>query len=134
MEAVAGVVKVVISVTIPWLPKGYNPNGSQRNTIGKRDAARKYKLACAWLCKAQGIKPVGWEGAVVFITFHPPSRRAYDLDNALARCKHGLDAIAEAIGVDDAKWHSISLVRGEVRKGGEIIVELRPIEGVALVD
>lgn len=38
------------------------------------------------------------------ITFVPPTRRAYDLDNALARLKSGLDGLADVLRVDDRHW------------------------------
>ena len=45
----------------------------------------------------------------------------------LKRMKHGLDAVAEAIGVDDADWRSMTLLRGEPSKNGGVIVEINPI-------
>ena len=45
------------------------------------------------------------EGALhLTITFYPPTRRAFDLDNALARIKAGLDGLADVLGVDDKHW------------------------------
>ena len=111
-------------IELPWLPKGYNPNGSQANYRGKARAAKKYKQDCAWACMSQRVTRIYADSVDVTVTFHPPSLRRYDLDNALARCKQGLDAVAEAIGVDDDMWLSVRLVRGDKIKGGLIVVEV----------
>ncbi|WEL99672.1 MULTISPECIES: hypothetical protein [Delftia] len=58
------------------------------------------------------------------LTFHAPTRRAYDLDNALARMKAGLDGLADVLGVDDKHW-SLSITRGET-PGGRVVVEVSP--------
>ena len=38
----------------------------------------------------------------------------------------GLDAVAEAIGVDDALWPAMDLRRGERCKNGAVRVEINP--------
>lgn len=43
-------------------------------------------------------------------------RRAYDLDNALARMKAGLDGLADVLGVDDSRW-SLSIARADAVGG-----------------
>lgn len=50
------------------------------------------------------------------LTFYAPTRRAYDLDNALARMKSGLDGLADLLGVDDKHW-SLSIQRGDALAG-----------------
>ena len=40
----------------------------------------------------------------VSLVFVPPARRAYDLDNLLARMKSGLDGLVDVLGVDDRHW------------------------------
>lgn len=116
-------------VRLPWPPAKSSPNGSQGDYHGKAKAGAAYKATCANECMAQGVRRQVWPGAHVWITFHPPTYRAYDLDNALAKCKRGLDAISEALGVDDADWVSISLHRGEKVKGGCVMVDIRDSMG-----
>lgn len=65
------------------------------------------------------------------ITFNPPDRRKRDLDNLLASIKSHLDGVADVIGVDDSKW-GLTLVRGEVVKGGAVKVEVVDRNGVAI--
>ena len=40
----------------------------------------------------------------VAITFQPPNRRRRDLDGCIAAFKHGADAVAELLGVDDSRF------------------------------
>lgn len=58
----------------------------------------------------------------VSITFYAPTRRAYDLDNALARMKSGLDGLADVLGVDDSKW-TLTIRKAE-EIGGFVRVEI----------
>src|SRR3546814_7576318 len=51
--------------------------------------------------KAARLKPVDGPMALR-IEFYPPDKRRRDLDNMLASFKYGIDAVAEAMGVDDS--------------------------------
>lgn len=62
----------------------------------------------------------------VVVVFHPPSRRRWDLDNMLSRLKQGCDAVADAIEVDDGKWRSMTLERGDVMPGGGVWIYVQP--------
>jgi len=110
-------------IRLPWPPSKSSLNGSQGDWRGKADAGKEYKATCAQECMAQRIRPMS-APVVVHVTFYPPTARRYDLDNALARMKRGLDAVSEAIGVDDADWQSMHLHRGEKVKGGAVLVHV----------
>ena len=61
----------------------------------------------------------------VRVTFNPTSRTSrYDLDNLLGRAKQGLDAVSEAIGIDDSQWQEMTLRRGVKGGQGSIVVEV----------
>lgn len=62
------------------------------------------------------------------IRLDPPDRRRRDLDNAL---KGTLDALEKA-GVynDDGQIDKLSIERGEVVKGGALVVRIQAIENV----
>ena len=47
------------------------------------------------------------------------------MDGMIASFKHGIDAIASVMGVDDYDF-SISMHRGEPIKGGAVMVEVLP--------
>ncbi len=116
-------------VQLPWPPSATSPNASgQGKWRSKADAAKGYKLACWALCEAEKIRPVDAIAVDVLVTFCPPSKRRYDLDNALARAKQGLDAVAEAIAVDDSHWRRSTLERGEPCRDGAVIVHIMEAE------
>jgi crossover junction endodeoxyribonuclease RusA len=111
-------------ISLPWPPKQSSPNGSQGNFYGKAAAGKKYRDTCLLECIAQKVPRM--DGLLeVDIMFCAPNLRRYDLDNALAKAKRGLDAVAERIGVDDADWHKITLRRGAPIKGGRIFLTVK---------
>lgn len=113
-------------VVLPWPPTAMSPNGAHGHWAGKSSAARAYKRDCWALCKAAGLAPMEAEAVEVSVIFQPPTARRYDLDNQLARIKQGLDAVAEAIGVDDSRWASMTLERGDKITGGAVVVHVTP--------
>lgn len=69
------------------------------------------------------------------ITYHPPTRRKYDSDGILSALKPTLDGIADALEIDDYCFNPIRLTRGDVTRGGKVIVEIKPrAHGVADID
>lgn len=116
-------------IILPLPPRATSPNASgQGQWRRKASAAKGYKLACWALCEAEKIRPVDAIAVDVLVTFCPPSRRRFDLDNALSRCKQGLDAVAEAIAVDDSQWRRITLERGDACRDGAVIVHIMEAE------
>jgi len=112
-----------LTITLPWPPAGLSPNA--RNHWAKlAKLKRQYREACAWTAASQGAHPMNADKLHLTLTFVPPTRRQYDLDNALARMKSGLDGLADALRVDDSKW-SLTIRKapaGEV--GGFVRVEV----------
>lgn len=112
-------------LTLPWPDKALSPNArvhwSKRAKAAKsaRSAARLLAMAERW---SGGGLP---EGRLhLWITFHRPTRRKYDDDNLLARFKPMRDGLAEALGIDDARFVSHPFVSDEVRPGGEVVVRI----------
>lgn len=107
-------------IEFPWPPACLSPNA--RDHWGdKAKAAAKTRRDASIACMAAGVRKLPWGAMHVQITFHAATRRAYDLDNALARCKSLLDGVADATGIDDSLW-SLSIMRGDPVKGGAIII------------
>lgn len=120
-------------IRLPWPPAKTSPNASkQGDWRAKSGAAKAYKQTCAWECRIRQVRPVEADAVDVEITFCPPSLRRYDLDNLLARAKQGMDAVAEAIGVDDADWRSVRLVRGEKVRDGAVMVHVTPLRNIEI--
>jgi len=106
---------------LPWPPKELSPN-ARLHWAKLAKAKKAYRSECAYLAIAQGIRKVEADKLHLSLTFFAPTRRAYDLDNALARMKAGLDGLADVLGVDDSKW-SLRIARGD-RTGGSVVVHI----------
>ena len=116
-------------IRLPWPPKQTSANAAnQGNYLGKARAAKAYKRDCATLCMAQGVRKMGGDLLEVEVIFCPPKNVGrFDLDNTLGRCKQGLDAVSEAIGVDDGLWQRMVLSRGQKSKDGAVLVHVKPM-------
>lgn len=113
------------TVELPWPVRPLWPNW-RGHWAKKSVVVSKAKAdACYLTHGAMGfdVLPAGTEKLTVAITFRPPTRRRYDLDNALAACKAALDGIALALHVDDSRFH-LTLDRGEPVKLGKVVVRI----------
>lgn len=109
----------MITVTLPWPSKDLSPNA--RGHWAKVSTAKRiYREACANVARSQGLTKIEAKALHLDITFYPPSKRRYDLDNLLASIKSGLDGLCDVVGVDDSTW-SLTL-RKEKQVGGYIRV------------
>lgn len=111
---------------LPWPPSATSANKSKSgNWWEKSKAAKSYKTECTYLLMHQKVRSLdpAPEWLPITVTFHPPSNRRLDPDNAVNRIKAGLDAFSEAIGVDDGRFWPMTLVRGEKVAGGKVVIE-----------
>ena len=76
--------------------------------------------------KSKWVPPSG--KLPITITFCQPDKRRRDLDNLLASIKPHCDGISQALGIDDQYFEPITLNRGEVVKGGRVIVEIGNVD------
>lgn len=113
---------MLIRFALPWPPKELSPN-ARLHWARLARAKKSYRSVCALRAREQGVQRVQAERLHVSLTFCASSKRAYDLDNALARMKAGLDGLADVLGVDDRHW-SLGIRRGPIVKGGEVLVEV----------
>ncbi|MGB7241677.1 MAG: hypothetical protein WBC93_06290 [Sulfitobacter sp.] len=109
-------------IALPWPPRELSANSrkDRRHTTGKRAG---YKQECWAATKALNAKIS--PDAHLEITFYPPDNRRRDLDNMLSSIKYGLDGVALAANVDDYGW-SMSIERGPKKKGGGVLVHVKP--------
>lgn len=114
-----------LKVELPWPARELWPNW--RGHWSKKAAKAKTAKGTAWALTIQAtgfdIHYKAKERLSVAFTFHPPTRRRYDLDNALAASKALCDGIAEALRVDDVIFEP-TLKRGEPVKGGSVVVTI----------
>lgn len=113
---------MTLMLTLPWPPAGLSPN-ARTHWAKLAKLKRQYREACAWTATLQGATALA-DGSKLHLTltFVPPSRREYDLDNALAGMKAGLDGLADVLRVDDRHW-SLTICKGE-GIGGFVRVEV----------
>jgi crossover junction endodeoxyribonuclease RusA len=110
-----------MTYTLPWPATTLSPNRRTHwATLAK--AKKAYRHACAVTAKSQGAKKLDAEALHLTLTFYAPTKRDFDLDNALARIKSGLDGLADVLGVDDSRW-SLTIQKGDT-VGGFVRVEV----------
>ena len=113
---------MVARLILPWPPKELSPNfRAHWGALAK--AKKAFRARCAWAAREQGACAIQADKLHLSLTFYAPTRRAYDLDNALARMKSGLDGLADVLGVDDRHW-ALSIERSD-DVGGYVQVEVR---------
>lgn len=88
---------------MPWPPTTLSPN-ARVHWAKLAKAKKQYRNACAWTAITQGARRIEAQGLHVSLTFYPPSKRAIDLDNCLARFKAGIDGLVDVLQVDDSRW------------------------------
>lgn len=109
----------------PYPPSKLNPNQASRlHWAAKIKTRNSYKLICYELAK-KNIPFLPQGNIHIEITFCPSTRRSFDMDNALAAFKAGLDGIAEAWGVNDKMFNPITIQRGEVIKDGCVKIKVK---------
>jgi len=113
----------MIAVELPWPPSALRPNASSPgNWRPKQQAAKAYKVDCVIMCRAAGVPRLPDAHSLhLTVRFCPPDRRRRDLDNMLAAIKQGLDAVSEAVGIDDSNF-GLTLLRGEPCKPAKVVV------------
>ncbi|MDH4417677.1 MAG: endonuclease [Acidovorax sp.] len=114
----------MLSIVLPWPPTALSPNTRQHWSAFSR-AKKAYRHACAVTARQQGAGRTEAKKLHVSLVFVPPTRRAYDLDNLLARMKSGLDGLADVLGVDDKHW-SLTIAKAD-EVGGMVRVEVRHV-------
>jgi crossover junction endodeoxyribonuclease RusA len=111
-------------IELPWPSSELSQNARTHHAVKAR-AVKKARNDAFWLAKACNDGSVQCADSLkVTFEFCPPDYRKRDLDNCFGALKAARDGIADAIGVDDSKWHKITILRGPVEKGGRVIVTL----------
>lgn len=132
MKPVKQIMDFPFTVEAPWPHANLSPN-TRQHPIRLGAARKKHKTACMAVFMAQGLRRMKLaEGAAlnVTLTFTPPVTRAMDHDNAIARCKALLDALAATIGVDDSRFRlqPITILKAS-RTGAKVTITVERAEG-----
>lgn len=114
----------VATIKLPWPRSALSPNARHGHWGGQRRATNSYRDASYLSVLEQKVRKPSGRTFDVLLVFVPPDRRHYDRDNLVGRCKHGLDGIALAWGINDNAF---------VRVAGEIRPAVVPARGAAHV-
>lgn len=110
-----------MNLILPWPPTQLSPNARTHWAVLAKHK-KAYRQSCAVQAMEQGVKPIKADKLHLTLTFYAPTRRAFDLDNALARIKSGLDGLADVLQVDDKHW-SLTIKKAD-EIGGFVRVEI----------
>ena len=108
-------------IILPWPPSQLSPNTRQHWAVTAK-AKKLYRAACATQARLQGLDRMAVNAVHLKLTFCPPTRHRFDLDNLLARMKSGLDGLADVIEVDDSRW-TLEISKAD-QVGGYVQVEI----------
>lgn len=115
-----------VTIKLPWPSTKLSPNVRVHWAVLAK-AKKAYKEECIYTAKAQGLRRINETSLHAHLVFYPPTKRAYDIDNAISRCKSLIDAIRDVVAVDDSLW-SMSFAKGGT--GGYVEVTLSKPHGV----
>lgn len=108
----------MLRIELPYPPSDLRPNKSRTRYWRKNaETARSFKALCRVELRAQGVGKIDADKLHISLTYCPKDRARRDLDADLSASKALIDALSDALGVDDQHF-SYSLFRGEVVEGG----------------
>lgn len=119
-----------VEIELPWPASELSPN--QRGHWSHLYKARRaYRRECCVEVEAQ----VAWDQVLpehlhLHLAFHRPSRRAYDIDNLIARMKAGIDGVCDALQIDDNRFKSqsaelVDMTEESRQCGGMVRIQIR---------
>lgn len=117
---------------LPWPP---STNRIWRNVVVRgrpqtllSTEGRQFRALAAQHCMVARVAGKRLVGRLeVSLLAMPPDRRARDLDNVL---KATLDALTHAgVWVDDSQIDRLAVSRGEITKGGRLVVTIKGVVG-----
>lgn len=123
----------MITVILPFPDPRLNPNSSKGHHWAATSNLRKKARADACILTKQAT---GLVAALVLnglasvvsipltVTFVQPDRRQRDRDNLLAASKPALDGVADAMGINDARFNPVTVAREYGAKPGHVRIEV----------
>ncbi len=99
----------MIHLILPYPPPELNPNKRLHWAAKIKIKNAEKEMGIALSCKYKGS--LSGDCALSLI-FHAPTKRFFDLDNALASCKPMIDGLAIGLGINDKNFRPITIDRG----------------------
>lgn len=91
-------------ITLPWPAKELSPNWRGYWSV-RAKAVKAYRKAAGWATVASKDRVEGDGPIYLHVYFYPPDDRRRDGTNMLASLKAAFDGIADALGVNDIRFH-----------------------------
>lgn len=116
--------ELAVRIALPWPARSLSPNarvhwGAKAKAVkDARNTARVLTL------EALKLRRPRWDAVALHWEFHPKTANFPDGDNAESACKAYRDGIADALGIDDAKFTTTRSMGAPV-KGGSVQVIVR---------
>ncbi len=118
------------TITLPWPDPRLFPNYKRSHHWRKYRQQERDARLVGWGLTAEAMEAAhraaisAAEGKIaVAVTFYPPDRRKRDDDGCIGAIKNFRDGIADALGVDDARF-STTYAFGDAEKPGRVEVIL----------
>lgn len=112
-------------VELPWPDSRLSPNARNHWAIKSKAVSGARQLAF-YEAKRAGAPTFGQGGDIRLLwTFFPPDKRPRDRDNMIAACKAYADGLADAWGVNDARFEP-TYRRADPVRGGRVVIEVLP--------
>lgn len=118
---------LAMRIELPWPHRDLQPN-SRGHWRKRAAAAKKAKAYAHWATLEQRRpEPLPTGKLLLMIDFVPPDRRRRDDDNLIASFKSYRDGIAQALGIDDARFVTHATVSDETIPDGRVMVTIAPV-------
>jgi crossover junction endodeoxyribonuclease RusA len=114
---------LMLTIVLPWPDSRVSPN-ARTHWAPKSKIKAQERQAAKIIALSSGYESLGDGDIPLSIEFCPPDLRHRDRDNCLASCKAMLDGVADALNINDSRFEPITLRRGAVVKGGQVIVRI----------
>lgn len=105
----------MLEIVLPYPASDLMPNRKNGAHWGKTNKVKQETMqTCFYLTKEamQGAKVIYRDTYPLQIEFIAADKRKRDLDNLLASAKCSLDAVAQAMGIDDRQFGPVTISRG----------------------
>lgn len=122
---------MTIKITLPFPSGKLSPNRAKGMHWGATSGLKSRQFDDAYAATYQAIQNITAADRTpllgqipLSVTFHEPDKRLRDLDNLLSASKSAIDGIATALTVNDKNFSPLTIKRGDVVKGGQMVVEV----------
>jgi crossover junction endodeoxyribonuclease RusA len=121
--------RLPVIIELPFPDFSLSPNRKNGKHWSSTQKAKVSRKDYAYYVTKQALAFVDYEFKPkrISLDFIAPTRRRFDLDNALSACKADIDGICMALGIDDSAFETVILRRGYSKGNGKTVVYIDPM-------